>query len=388
VILVLLGVATFAAYHFWPRPNVPGTPSGPAKITQISQWNKPISGARLSPDGHAVAFDSSVGGVVQVFLMLTSGGEPLQLTNDEGDKDVDSFSPDGKEIYYDTSLNEVWAVPTLGGAPRRVLSAYYSVPSPDGAFIYYDKSNGSEIFRAETSGLNEELIYSSKEPGVFLYPLQVFPGGNDLLAIGRISNEPNRRFYKINVSTHEAVDLGEVSGYPSGAVWDEPGKTVVLDRQVNGLTNIWEYSLLDRSLTQITFGTGPDFSPMPNPGGKGIYFVNGKSSMVLTTYHVHSGQFTDIAEDATQPLISPDGKRVMYIRGGARTLGIEHRQQQQSENRHRRKLGHRRLGARQFSPGLYCWSWGRLQRLCRRRRWQRPSSGPADGFDQLDDLEP
>ena len=61
-----------------------------------------------------------------MFLMLTSGGEPLQLTNDEGDKYVDSFSADGKEIYYRTVVgnDEVWAVPTLGGAPRRVVSGW------------------------------------------------------------------------------------------------------------------------------------------------------------------------------------------------------------------------------------------------------------------------
>ena len=57
---------------------------------------------------------------------------------------------------------------------------------------------------------------------------------------------------------------------------------------INGLTNIWKYSLQDRNLTQITFGTGPDFSPMPDPAGKGIYYVNGKSSGFLTAYHVHS----------------------------------------------------------------------------------------------------
>ena len=59
-----------------------------------------MNNARLSPDGHAMAFVSPVGGIAQVFLMLTSGGEPLQLTNDEGGKEVDNFSPDGKEIYY------------------------------------------------------------------------------------------------------------------------------------------------------------------------------------------------------------------------------------------------------------------------------------------------
>src|SRR5215469_11079281 len=78
---VVLAAVGLAAYHFWPRSN---TPSSPAKITQISQWNKPMNGAKLSPDGHAVAFASPVGGIDQVFLMLTSGGEPLQLTSDEG----------------------------------------------------------------------------------------------------------------------------------------------------------------------------------------------------------------------------------------------------------------------------------------------------------------
>ncbi|MGA8234051.1 MAG: protein kinase [Candidatus Acidiferrales bacterium] len=112
---VALLAAAFVAYHFWPHSN---TPSGATRITQISQWNKPMNDARLSPDGHPVAFTSPVGGVAQVFLMLASGGEPLQLTNDEGDKDVDAFSPDGKEIYYVRPFGrgEAWAVAALGGA--------------------------------------------------------------------------------------------------------------------------------------------------------------------------------------------------------------------------------------------------------------------------------
>jgi len=147
--------AAFAAYHFWPRSN---TPSGPAKITQISQWNKPMNFARLSPDGHAVAFASPVSGINQIFLMLTSGGEPLQLTNDERDKFVDDFSPDGKEVYYGSiGPDEVWAVPTLGGSPRHVAFANFVLPSPDGT-LFYVKSDNPAIFRMGKSGLNEELL--------------------------------------------------------------------------------------------------------------------------------------------------------------------------------------------------------------------------------------
>jgi serine/threonine protein kinase len=312
---VVLLVVAFAAYHFWPRSSAS---RGPAKITQISQWNKPMNGAKLSPDGHNVAFVSPVGGIDQVFLMLTSGGEPLQLTNDEGDKVLTNFSPDGREIYYGRPLgqNEVWAVPTLGGAPRRVVPAIQAVPSPDGQFIYYVKSSVAEIFRADKSGLNEEPVYKPAEgSGLYFYPLLVFPGGTDLLA-GGIQTQlgPGFHIYKINVVRHDAADLGEMSGNWRDAVWGDPGNTVLFTRTVNGLTNIWSYDLRDRSFAQITFGAGPDYAPMPDPSGNGIYFVNGRSSGSLTVYHVRSKQSADIvSEDVTQPTISRDGKRVMYV---------------------------------------------------------------------------
>jgi serine/threonine protein kinase/Tol biopolymer transport system component len=305
--------AAFAAYHFWPRSN---PPSGPAKITQISRWNKPMNVARLSPDGHAVAFASPVGGIDQVFLMLTSGGEPLQLTNDEGDKFVDDFSPDGKEVYYGryTGHDEVWAVPTLGGSPRRVASAGYVLPSPDGTSLFYVKSDNPAIFRVGKSGLNEELVYKPQDNSVFFVPLLLFPGGNDLLAVAARRNSPNQRIFRISLTSHEAVDLGEMPVGSGDVAWAEPGNSMLISRTVSGLTNIWKYSLQDRSLTQITFGTGEDVSPMPDPGGKGIYYVNGRVSGSLTAYHVHSKQSTDLVPDgATQPIVSRDGKRVMYV---------------------------------------------------------------------------
>ena len=320
---IALLAAALAAYHFWPRSN---RPIGPAKIAQISQWNKPMKYARLSPDGHNVAFVSPVGGIAQVFLMLTSGGEPLQLTNDEGDKFVDTFSRDGREVYYEKTLghDEVWAVPTLGGASRRVAPARHAVPSPDGAFIYYVKSDSAGIFRAGKSGLNEESVYNSKGTGLDFIPLLLFPGGNDILCAASSTlggeqqfhfyGEQQFHFYRINVTSHEAVDLGEVSGKALDVAWGEPGITVLFSRNVDGLTNIWNYSLKDRNLTQITFGAGSDEAPMPDPSGKGIYFVNGKSSGFLTAYRVHSKESKDIvSENATQPIISRDGKRVMYI---------------------------------------------------------------------------
>jgi eukaryotic-like serine/threonine-protein kinase len=126
VALVLIAAA-FAAYHFLAGSSAP---SGPGKITQISHWDKPMDSARLSPDGHTVAFTSPVAGVSQVFVMLTSGGEPLQLTNDKDDKLVNSFSPDGTEIYYQgrVGTDQGWAVPTLGGKSQARGLRSFSCP--------------------------------------------------------------------------------------------------------------------------------------------------------------------------------------------------------------------------------------------------------------------
>jgi Tol biopolymer transport system component len=202
-------------------------------------------------------------------------------------------------------------VSALGGSPHRLASASYLVLSPDGGSIFYAKSDNSGIFRGEKSGLNEELAYSSAGTGMSFIPPGI-PGRKKLLAAGGQPYSPNFNFYRINLTSHKAADLSAVSGN-TDMVWAEPGKAVLFSRNVSGLTNIWKYDL-DGSLTQISLGAGPDYSPMPDPGGKGVYYVNGKSSGFLTTYHVHSRESKDIAsDDATQPEISPDGRRVMYI---------------------------------------------------------------------------
>ena len=314
---VLLVAIVFALYHF---KGARTAPSGPAKITQISQWNKPMRDAHLSPDGHTVAFDSEVGGIAQVFLMLTSGGEPLQLTNDEGDKLVDNFSPDGKEVYYRRFFgqDEVWAVPTLGGSPRRVASGFHVVLSPDGASIFYAKSDNPGIYRAGNSGLNEELVYKSQDSGLFVAPVLLFPGGNELLAAGWpiLTLPTSFRILGINLTSHQAVDLGEVS-----VNFSNPDYRVGRTGEVHPIQPRDKW--VDEHLEVRFERPEPDAGYFRNraglladagPGGKGIYYVNGKSSGFLTVYHVRSKESRDIvSEDATQPALSPDGKHVMYV---------------------------------------------------------------------------
>ena len=83
---------------------------------------------------------------------------------------------------------------------------------------------------------------------------------------------------------------------------------------MNGIVNIWEFSLADHSLRQITNGTGPDLDATVDPNGKGVYFVSGRKAGTLTLYRFASKQFSDIAtENVTQPEFSNDSRLVAYL---------------------------------------------------------------------------
>jgi Tol biopolymer transport system component len=314
VIAVIVGVG-YAAYHFGAGSK--GT-AGPAKTTQISHWDKPMDQARLSPDGHAVAFSSPVGGVAQVFLILASGGEALQLTNDETDKFVTNFSADGTEIYYRRVFgrDESWAVPTLGGSSKRIVAGYAVSASADGSAIYYTKATTKTIYRADRTGMGEESVFALDPKSWGISRIMPFPDGKRLLVLtaNTISTSDEFQGHVVDLEKKSVEDFTEIQANPEEVAWQEPGKSILFGRTMNGLTNIWKMNLADKSLTQVTFGPGPDRSPMPDPGGRGLYLVNGKSTGYLTVYNTRTKQSVDIAgENATQPVFSRSGKRLMYI---------------------------------------------------------------------------
>jgi serine/threonine protein kinase/sugar lactone lactonase YvrE len=315
VVFLVLALAGYGIFHLFANHG----PSAPGKITQISHWHKPISRAISSPDGHTVAFTSYFQGYEQVFVMLTSGGDPLQLTSDEGSKYLDSFSADGTQIYYRRELGageEIWAMPTLGGTPTRLLQGYDLHPSPDGKSLFYFNPGTHDLIQSPADGVGGKTILGAKELGVDLLGQLVFPDGANLLLLGLKDKDPQGtvRLYRWNLATRKATNIGELYGSPRSMNWGDPGKTLLFHREVNGIINLWEYSLDDKTYTQLTSGPGPDYFAMRGTAGKGVFFVNGRDSGYLSVYDLHTRTSTDIVADlATQPTLSPDGKRVVYV---------------------------------------------------------------------------
>ncbi len=314
VAVLVVVAAIFAVRHFSPSRQ---SSIVPGKIIPVSHWRKPITHAILSPDGHTIAFTSYVQGYSQVFVMLTSGGDPLQLTSDEGNKQLDDFSADGTQIYYERSLgaSEIWAIPTLGGTPSRLLEGRNVFFFPDRKSFYYINMQTLQLMQASADGSNVKPVLELKNRTMSVQAALVFPGGDALLAgTGPTTPPGTLQLRRVSMATGKATEIGSISGSPGSIVWGEPGKTLLMNRNLNGIINLWQYNLEDKSLTQLTSGPGPDSNPMRDPTGKGIFFVNGTQSGYLSVYDVAKKSSTDIlSELASQPTLSPDGKRVAYV---------------------------------------------------------------------------
>jgi dipeptidyl aminopeptidase/acylaminoacyl peptidase len=111
--------------------------------------------AQISPDGSRVmvqvsrprTVDEKVGSAVpELWLVPSTGGEPVRFTsNDEGDRAA-RWSPDGRAIAFlsrrpGNEFQQVYLLPVGGGEAHRLTSAENTVRSfkwsPDGKSIAY-----------------------------------------------------------------------------------------------------------------------------------------------------------------------------------------------------------------------------------------------------------
>jgi dipeptidyl aminopeptidase/acylaminoacyl peptidase len=201
------------------------------------------SSPRWSPDGTRIAFVSDRDGKAQLYIHWMDTGQIARLTDLENSPSGVSWSPDGKQIVF-TSL--------VPATPPKIAT----LPSaPEGAKW------------ADPPKVYENLIYRFNGPGYLKpgYP-QVFVISADGGAARQITagNFP-----------HGASEIGG-----SNAVWAPEGKSVIVS--MNGTpdyeydpfhTEVFEISLADGSLKQITHRKGPNNDPEISPDGKLVAYT-------------------------------------------------------------------------------------------------------------------
>lgn len=116
-----------------------------AEIKQLTVNAGTNWGQEVSRDNRYIVFDSDRTGDFHIWRMDRDGGNPVQLTNGNGEKFPD-VSPDGKWVVY-TAFQDwtLWKVSIEGGEPVKIADAYarQSAISPDGKWIVYMASENN-----------------------------------------------------------------------------------------------------------------------------------------------------------------------------------------------------------------------------------------------------
>jgi WD40 repeat protein len=112
---------------------------------QLTHFGGPVTGSPAwSPDGKRIAFDSRAEGRPHIYVVAATGGSPERITDVLAENYIPSWSRDGQWIYFSSSRSgpvEVWRQPAAGGPAEQIThgGGRAAIESPDGAVLYYER---------------------------------------------------------------------------------------------------------------------------------------------------------------------------------------------------------------------------------------------------------
>ena len=111
-------------------------------------------------DGHAIAFIGDADGSLDLYVMNQDGSNVQQLTNDDSEKRLPQWSPDGSLILFERDdIPGLQIVTENGEIQATIPGALEADWSPDGDEITYVGGDG-QVHVVEASGANDRTITS------------------------------------------------------------------------------------------------------------------------------------------------------------------------------------------------------------------------------------
>ena len=141
---VIAGIACAAGTPYLTEPSLCPTRPEVAFVSGGDIWVVPAKGGEAhllishpaeesrplySPDGARLAFVSTRTGGGDIYVLTLASGELKRLTFDDGPDQLDSWSRDGKWIYFSNGShdvgrkNDIYRISSEGGTPMPVSAA-------------------------------------------------------------------------------------------------------------------------------------------------------------------------------------------------------------------------------------------------------------------------
>ncbi len=151
---------------------------GVASIHRLTDFSGLEESPSIAPDMKSVAFTRRVNGFQQIFVRLVAVGPPQPVTKDAIDHESPRWSPDSSSIFYFSpaapgqAQGTVWAIPALGGPPRRVVDSIGGADVSRGGRLACFRMSGPhvELVSSTTDGADVRVVARFDDPVYFKHP--------------------------------------------------------------------------------------------------------------------------------------------------------------------------------------------------------------------------
>ncbi|QQS42873.1 MAG: PD40 domain-containing protein [Acidobacteriota bacterium] len=232
-----------------------------------------------SPDGKQIAFETNRNGNWDIYVMKSDGSDQKALTSGKADDRYPRWSPDGASVMFvraEDGRSDLFAVDPEGRAVKRLAEI-----------------EGDELFPDWHPSGKKVAYTSGKLPDTDLFELD--------LATGRVIRKWSTTFRDLWPRYSRDADVVFFSRRDSN---DEEDEIYVANSRLG-------------NMARLTRLPGNDFCPAWSPDGNRIAFarVDPESGRSISVLERRSGKISEFGrgfERVTEPDWSPDGKKIAY----------------------------------------------------------------------------
>ncbi|MGH9491012.1 MAG: protein kinase domain-containing protein [Terriglobales bacterium] len=317
-VVIAAGVTWLAAARHFTAPAAPWHFSAVTNFAGIQ--GQPA----ISPDGRSVAFVSNRDGHFNIYVGLLSGGNVVQITHGPNLKVHPAWSPDGSMLAYarinHSGIWDIWEVPALGGAPRRIIfDATTPSFTPAGKLIYQNLADGG-VWEAGAFGEDPHEIVAAI-PGDSDSQPRVSPDGRWVaFAADPNGGGPRRALAVANLATGKTRILGGVGSLALSPAWSPDSRAIYFASNRAGAVNLWRTDRDGAHRRQITAGQGDDIDLDVSANGRRIVFGTFHADIALARLALPAAPGAkpqvlniDPARDLWGPAYSPDGQHLAFF---------------------------------------------------------------------------
>jgi Tol biopolymer transport system component len=290
----------------------------------------------FSPDGKQVAFawDGEQGGNFDIYVKLVDAGEPLRLTSNPASEYSPAWSPDARYIAfcrYVSDHAEIWMIPALGGAERKLGESVGCVGlswSPDGKYLALaDKTaprDPASIFLLSVETGDKRKLTSPPAEYVGDVSPRFSPDGRSL-AFDRAPSLLSDEIYVLSITSDGkplaeprrlTLDGRKIFGFD----WTADGRRIAYSSGLDMSTNLFTISASGGAPERLAVaGENPTSLSISRSGSRLVYERDVFDPNIWRIPGPNSSdkksaptRFIASTQVDMEPQFSPDGKKIAF----------------------------------------------------------------------------